>query len=89
MSFTTATGLVAVPRTAHLDVWHAARAMDGDEVQFEIFRRMTPAQRWAAAQRLYWSARRLKAAHLRSLHPDWDEEQVQRAVKEAFLNVRG
>ena len=63
--------------------------MDADEVQFEIFRRMTPAQRWAAAQRLYWSARRLKAAHLRALHPEWSEDQVQHAVKEAFMYVRG
>ena len=63
--------------------------MDADEVQTEIFRRMTPSQRWAAARALYWSAWRLKAAWLRSLHPDWTDAEVQRAVREAFLHVRG
>lgn len=60
-----------------------------DEVQTEIFKRMTPGERWAAAQNLYWSARRLKAAWLRSLHPEWTETEVQAAVKEAFMHVRG
>ena len=59
------------------------------EVQTEIFRRMTPGERWAAAQRLYWSARRLKAAHLRALHPEWSEDEVERGVREAFMHVRG
>ncbi|MBL8715978.1 MAG: hypothetical protein JNL79_08275 [Myxococcales bacterium] len=60
-----------------------------EEVRTEIFRRMTPGERWMAAQRLYWSARRLKAAHVRSIHPDWTEEQVQANVKEIFMHVRG
>lgn len=63
--------------------------MRPDAVQVEIFRRMSPAERWQVAERLYWSARNLKAAHLRGLHPTWTEEEVQRAVKEAFLRVRG
>ncbi len=50
---------------------------------------MTPGERWAVAQRLYWSARRLKAAHLRSIHPEWTDAEVERAVKEAFMYVRG
>ncbi len=63
--------------------------MNAEDIQTEIFRRMTPSERWDAACRLYWSARRLKAAHLRALHPEWTEEDVLRAVKEAFLYVRG
>jgi len=31
---------------------------------------------------MYWSARKLKAAGLRHLHPDWTEGQVQQKVKE-------
>jgi hypothetical protein len=50
---------------------------------------MTPAERWRAAERLSWSARNLKAAFLRSIHPEWTEVEVQRAVKEAFLHARG
>jgi len=50
---------------------------------------MTPGERWLAAQRLYWSARRIKAAHVRALNPTWSEAQVQQDVKETFMHVRG
>lgn len=63
--------------------------MGPDPKQVEIFRRMSPGERWHMAERLYWSARNLKAAHLRALHPNWSEQQVQSAVKEAFMHVRG
>ena len=53
-----------------------------------ILRAMTPAQKLKAAERLYYSARQLKAAALRAQHPDWSEETVQRAVREAFLYAR-
>lgn len=56
--------------------------------QFAAYRRMTPERRLAQAERLYWTARELKAAWLRSLHPDWSEEQVAREVTRIFLNAR-
>lgn len=56
--------------------------------QIETFKKMTPEQKLKAAMRLYWSARRLKAAWIRQQHPEWIEEQVQQAVKEAFINAR-
>jgi hypothetical protein len=37
---------------------------------------------------MYRSARAIKTAALRSFHPDWTEEQVQRSVYEAFLYGR-
>jgi hypothetical protein len=58
---------------------------DPEDPQVEIFRRMTPEQKLRAAERLYWSARELKAAWLRAEHPDWTEEQVAKAVRDAFL----
>ena len=58
-----------------------------DEAQ-RILRAMSPAQKLRAAERLYWSARQLKAAALRAQHPDWSEEEIQRAVREAFLYAR-
>ena len=45
--------------------------MSGDEIQKDILRKMTGEQKLQLAMRLYWSARRLKAAGLRRQHPDW------------------
>jgi len=53
-----------------------------------ILQAMSPAQKLRAAERLYYSARQLKAAALRQEHPDWTEEAVQRAVREIFLHGR-
>jgi hypothetical protein len=56
--------------------------------QLAVFRAMTPQQRWDAACGLYWSARRLKAAFLRSQHPDWSEPEIEAQVRRAFLYAR-
>jgi hypothetical protein len=56
--------------------------------QFAAFRKMTPAQRWHAASRLYWTARRHKAAFVRSQHPDWPEARVAVTVLEFFSHAR-
>lgn len=56
--------------------------------QFAILRRMTPGRRLELAEQLYWSARRMKAAWLRSLHPDWTEDQVAEEVKRNFSHAR-
>ena len=56
--------------------------------QVAIFRRMTPARRLALAEQLYWSARELKAAWLRSRHTGWTEEQIAREVRRLFTHAR-
>jgi hypothetical protein len=56
--------------------------------QLAIFRRMTPEQRWRAASRLYWTARRHKGAFLRNQHPDWPEQRVEDEVRRIFQNAR-
>jgi len=56
--------------------------------QIEVFRRMTPEQRWQAAHRLYWTMRRHKAAFLRSQHPDWPDERVEGGVRRTFSSAR-
>jgi hypothetical protein len=56
--------------------------------QIEVLRRMTPEQRWRTAHRLYWTARRYKAAYIRSQHPDWPESTVEAKVREIFSNVQ-
>jgi len=58
------------------------------QIQIEIFKKMSPAEKLKLSMRLYWSARRLKASWLREQHPDWTEEQVQNKVTEIFRNAR-
>ncbi len=56
--------------------------------QQRILRAMTPAQKIRALDLLYQSWRQLKSAALRAQHPEWTEEDIQRAVRDAFLYAR-
>lgn len=58
---------------------------DADRIQTEIYKRMTPDERWQQALRLNAAARELKAAGLRSQHPDWSEKKIQDEVRKIFL----
>jgi len=55
--------------------------------QVEIYRRMTPGRRLEIAEQMYWSAREMKAAWLRSQHPDWTEDQVDQEVTRLFSHA--
>ncbi len=59
-----------------------------DSEYWKILRAMTPAQKLDAMQRIYNTARDLKAAGLRMQHPDWSDDQINAAVREAFLYAR-
>jgi Rv0078B-related antitoxin len=54
-----------------------------------VVKAMSPAQKLKAAERLYHSARQLKAAALRAQHPEWTDEAIRQAVREVFLHARG
>jgi hypothetical protein len=54
----------------------------------EILRAMTPEQKLRTAAQMYWAARELRAVGMRTRHPDWTEEQIQKEVREAFLYAR-
>jgi len=56
--------------------------------QIAVLRAMSPAQRWRAAHRLYWTVRRHKAAFLQGQHPDWPEQRVKDEVRRIFLHAR-
>lgn len=51
-------------------------------------RPLTPGQRLKTVSDLWWSARALKRATLRSLHPEWSEERLSAEVRRAFLLAR-
>jgi len=54
----------------------------------KIVQAMSPVQKLRAAERLYLSARQLKAAALRAEHPDWTDEAIRQAVRDIFLYAR-
>jgi len=62
-------------------------ASDPSPEYIAALRRLSGAQKLRAATALYWGARKIKAARLRHLHPDWTEEQVQEKVKQIFLHA--
>jgi len=63
-------------------------AVTKTEVQ-RVLQAMSPTQKLRAAERLYHSARQLKAAALRAEHPDWTDEAIHQAVRKIFLYARG
>ncbi len=56
--------------------------------QTEVLRAMSGQERRRMAGRLYWSARKMKAAGVRAQHPDWTETQVEAEVRRIFSNAR-
>ncbi len=60
---------------------------EAEKVRIAAIRRMTPAEKWQVIQNLYWFARDMKSAGVRSQHPEWSEEQVQTEVKRIFLHA--
>ncbi|HUD82531.1 MAG TPA: hypothetical protein VMQ67_03475 [Candidatus Saccharimonadales bacterium] len=56
--------------------------------QIEILRAMSGQERLRAAERLYWSARKMKAAGVRAQHPDWPEATVDDEVRRIFGHAR-
>jgi hypothetical protein len=56
--------------------------------QVAIFRQMTPERRLSLAEKLYWTARELKAAWLHARHPEWTEQEIAQEVTRLFLHAR-
>jgi len=67
------------PALESSDLQHA------EELQFKRFRSMTPTEKLAASLALYYSARALKAAWVRSTQPHLPEREVLRLVRESFM----
>ncbi len=56
--------------------------------QMKVLRTLSGQERWRVAERLYWSARKMKAAGLRAQHPDWPEARVEAEVRRIFSDAR-
>ena len=61
--------------------------MESNAEHIKILKKMSPQQKLEASLNLYYSARKLKAAWLRQTHTEWSEEEIERAVTEAFSNA--
>jgi hypothetical protein len=62
---------------------------DGLRMQIELYRAMTPQRRLQISFELDDLARQLVRSGTRHLHPDWDDEQVERQVKRRFRLAAG
>ena len=62
--------------------------MEINEIQVEIYKKMSPQKKLEIAFGLYKVARELKAAGLRMAHTDWTEGQIKKEVTRIFLNAR-
>jgi hypothetical protein len=56
--------------------------------QVERLRAISGEQRLRLAERLHWSARKMKSAGLRAQHPDWPEERISAEAKRNFIDAR-
>jgi hypothetical protein len=62
--------------------------LDAEHRQHEIFRAMTPGQRWEQFLSLRTTAWKLKRAGVKSLHPELPEAEIETIVREYFLHAR-
>jgi hypothetical protein len=56
--------------------------------QIRILRSIPGEERLRLAERLYWSARKIKTAGVRPQYPDWPEDQVKAEVTRIFHHAR-
>ena len=60
-----------------------------DSVQRAALQAMTPADKFRLLGTYWHMAWRLKAAYLRSRHPDWPESRIEEAVRRIFIHAGG
>jgi len=53
--------------------------------EIQVFRHMDPAKKLALIGSMHAQAREWKRAALRSMHPDWSSQQVEKKLREVFL----
>ncbi|MGR3310929.1 MAG: hypothetical protein ACUZ77_09155 [Candidatus Brocadiales bacterium] len=51
-----------------------------DDIMAEIFKKKTPTERLQIAFGMWHSARVQLVCYLRSLHPQWNEKQIEKTV---------
>ena len=59
-----------------------------NELQKDIYRKMTPGEKLELIARFFWDARELVAAGIRARHTHWPESEIQAEVRKRFLYAR-
>jgi len=60
-----------------------------DDVMTGVYRDIKPEKRLEIALGMWLSARQMLTEAIRSFHPDWTEDQVERTVAERMLRREG
>jgi hypothetical protein len=56
-----------------------------ERIRIEIYKQMTPAQKWNEFLKLRKFAWELKRAAVREQHADWSDEEIEAKVRQIFL----
>lgn len=56
-----------------------------EEIQSQIYSKMSYTQKWQEFLKIKEAAWAIKAAGIRSQHPDWEEQKIQEKVRKIFL----
>jgi len=59
-----------------------------DIKQIEIYKLMTPETKLRISLDLYYSARQIKAAAIKSENPEWDNKMIEKHLRELFFYAR-
>ena len=59
--------------------------LEAEHIQTQIYKRMTPTEKWNECKRIRQFAWELKGAAVRMNHPEFSEDEVQSHVREIFL----
>jgi hypothetical protein len=57
-------------------------------VQLARLRAMTPAEKWAVFCGMLRTARDVRRAAWRRMHPDWEHERIEQAIAQEFARGR-
>jgi hypothetical protein len=58
-----------------------------ESYQVDRYKNMSYSEKWHSMMALRTFAIKIKSAGLRLQHPDWSESDIERHVKEIFLNA--
>jgi hypothetical protein len=69
-------------------IQNSEHVLDAEHRQLDIFRKMSPGQRWEQFRALRTTAWKLKRAGLKSLHPELPDAEIETMVREIFRHAR-